>query len=100
VLFSVVGGAGVGARETLGNGMDIAEGGMRLETNRRYEVGSNLKARFMLPGDKVELHVEGRIVRLVQRANAYELGVQFLGLSEEDRIRLNYYLDRSLMAHR
>ena len=100
VFFSVVGSVGAGARETLGKGGDIAENGMRLETNRRYEIGSVIRARFILPGDKAEVHVEGRIVRLTPRGSSYELGIQFLQVPEEDRARLNAYLDRTLIARR
>ena len=89
----------VGGKESLGKGVVLSEGGMGLETARRYDPGSTLRLRFMLQGEKQEHKAITRVVRVSERAGggSFHLALEFLELSEGDRKRLNQYLDRPLV---
>ena len=95
VFFSVKG--YVGGKESLGRGIDLSEGGLSLETSRRYEPGTTFDLRFLLPGERYEQNAAARVVRASERADkTYLLSLEFTAMSIEDRQRLNLSLDRSL----
>lgn len=87
----------VGAKESLGKGIDLSEGGIGLETTRRHTPGSTISMRFMLPGERHEHRATGRIASVAERSNGTcLLGVEFSSMSARDRKRLNQYLDKTL----
>ena len=86
----------VGAKETLGKGIDLCENGMAIESTRRHEPGSTLCLRFMLPGERQEHRTTGRVASITERPDGtYLLGLEFTEMSDSDRKRLNQYLDRT-----
>jgi CheY-like chemotaxis protein len=87
----------VGAKESLGKGVELSEGVIGLETTKRYEPGSFLQLRFMLQGERAE-HIAGaRVLRVMERADqSYLHTLEFTDLTVPDRRRLNEYLDRAL----
>lgn len=89
----------VGAKESLGKGVEISEGVIGLETTRRYEPGSFLQLRFMLQGEKAEHTAGARVLKVTERGDQSFLHVlEFTELTVPDRRRLNEYLDRALGA--
>lgn len=95
VLFTLAG--VVGAKESLGRGVDLSESGVRLETNVPYEPGTTFHVRFLLPEERAELKASARLVRTVERSErSYILTLEFADMTPPDRARLNQYLDRTL----
>ena len=87
----------VGAKESLGKGVAISEGGMGVETTRRHDPGSEIHLRFLLPGERQEHKVKARIASARERENgSCLLGLEFVEMTDADRKRLNQYLDRTL----
>lgn len=85
-----------GDSETHGKALGISEGGMCLEVNRRYEVGTLRRLRFTLPGEEEEIEAPVRICWINRRSTGnYLLGLEFTGLDELLRRRLQKYMDRS-----
>lgn len=87
----------VGAKETLGRGIDLSEAGLRLETSLRFNAGTTFKVRFLLPGERVEHKATARLLRSVQHSDSSSiLSLEFTDMNPPDRTRLNQYLDRTL----
>lgn len=87
----------VGAKESIGKGVELSEGVMGLETTRRYEPGSFLQLRFMLQGERAEHTAGARVLRVTERSDQSFLHtLEFTDLTVPDRRRLNEYLDRAL----
>jgi CheY-like chemotaxis protein len=86
----------VGGKETLGRAVDVSEGGMTMETGRRYEPGTDFQLRFLLPGERKENRAGARVVRVTDRADrTFLLTLEFIDMSPEDRKRLNVNLDNA-----
>lgn len=89
----------VGAKESLGKGVELSEGGIGLETTRRYEPGALLHLRFILQGERAEHKAGARVIRVTERSDQSFLHtLEFTELTVPDRRRLNEYLDRALSA--
>ena len=87
----------VGAKESLGKGVALSEGGMGIETTRRHAQGAEVLLRFLLPGERQEHKVKARIASVRERENgSCLLGLEFVEMADADRKRLNQYLDRTL----
>jgi CheY-like chemotaxis protein len=87
----------VGAKESLGKGVELSEGGIGLETSRRYEPGALLHLRFLLQGERSEHNAGARVLRVTERNDqSYLHTLEFTDLTVPDRRRLNQYLDRAL----
>ena len=84
-------------RQTLGQGVDVSEGGMCLEVNQQYELGSTLNLRFLLPGMKEYTEVAAKVswVKEAQKG-AYLTGLEFTDLSAMDRRRLSQFMEQAL----
>ena len=62
---------------------DLCEGGAFVETPEGYGIGSVLSLRFMLPGSRYLISCAAAVRNL---RNGVGLGVQFLDISEDDRL--------------
>ena len=86
----------VGGKETLGKGVDLSEGGIRIEAPRAYSVGDIFSLRFLLPGDRQETRANGCVAAVGQKpGGVFVLTVRFTEMLESDRRRLNQHLDRA-----
>ncbi len=76
--------------------IDVSEGGAFLRSQLLFEVGNRLEVSFALPDDRTPVHVHARVVWVSQQedANAHEagLGLEFVGLSEDERQRINRFV--------
>ena len=89
----------VGAKESLGKGVELSEGVIGLETTKRYEPGSFLQLRFLLQGERAEHTAGARVLRVTERPDhSFLHTLEFTDLTVPDRRRLNEYLDRALGA--
>ena len=87
----------VGAKESLGKGVELSEGVIGLETTKRYEPGAFLQLRFLLQGEKAEHSAGARVLRVTERPDhSFLHTLEFTDLTVPDRRRLNEYLDRAL----
>jgi len=94
VLFTVT--STVGGKETMGKAVDMSESGMALETNRRYDVGSQCELRFIAPGERQEFRMSARVTRVSGKPDGkHLLGLEFGEMPPQIRSRLNAYMDRS-----
>jgi uncharacterized protein (TIGR02266 family) len=95
VLFNVE--SGGPARESLGRAVNISDGGLGLEVDRRYEVSTDLRLHFQLPGQARRIHAGARVRWIKPQGEArYAMGLEFTDLPADHRGELNRYLDAFL----
>ena len=86
--------------ETALTGMSFAKSanvsatGVLFYHDRPVETGSILNVKFLKPNSFDFFEGDAKVVRVEagEDENFYEIGIQFIGLSESDEKKLNYYL--------
>jgi len=77
----------------------IGEGGLYLQTERPYKVGSHLDIQLPLPSLRKPLHVRGEVIYIME-TNGRELpkgmGIKFIGLDLNAETLLRHYLESYL----
>ena len=81
----------------LANGMQVGEGrildvsvrGCLVESSLPVKVGDNLQLRLSLPEPEPSMRVSRAAVRWAQ---GLRFGVEFIGMEEKDRVRLNRFV--------
>ena len=73
---------------------DISIGGIFLETTVNFKVGDNLHLKFILPGDKQQVLITGKVVRITKKDSLVipGIGIEFEHLSYEDKKRIEGYV--------
>jgi len=78
---------------------DISAGGIRLMTPGQLDCDTVLELKFFLPGSKEMIYVTGRVVwtdkfeaGTLGAAEAYDSGIEFIGIDPEDREKINQYV--------
>lgn len=71
---------------------DLSEGGAFIETNEGFPIGSVLSLRFMLPG---ALALISCAVSVRNSRNGEGLGVQFLDISQNDRVLVGAFVNNT-----
>jgi len=93
------------AREAEGDGVllfeaaDVSSGGAFLKSDLLLEQGDPLALEFRIPGLQRLLRAQGRIAwvrRFPEEGQPAGMGVEFLGMTEEDRLSLRQYLEQAL----
>jgi c-di-GMP-binding flagellar brake protein YcgR len=76
---------------------DVGEGGMRFIGNEFLSLANRLVITLALPapGRSVKIITKVAWIRKVPMGDQYEIGSQFLSMSEEDKRELKEYLDKS-----
>lgn len=69
--------------------LDMSECGCLVESSLPVKVGDNLQVRLIFHGSEPSMRVSLAMVRWVQ---GFRFGVQFIGIEEQARARLNRYL--------
>ncbi len=82
---------------------DLSIGGIFLETQEPFPIGTEVKLEFPLPEVAERLSVKGAVVRIVERAEDAPgpypgMGIEFVGLSEEAQAMLADFITRSISA--
>jgi uncharacterized protein (TIGR02266 family) len=80
---------------------DLSLGGIFLETQEPFPIGTEVQLEFPLPEVAERLSVKGKVVRIVERAEDAPgpypgMGVEFMGMTEEARGMLADFVTRSL----
>ena len=89
-----------------GKYLNVSQGGILFQASEQIEIGSLLKIEFSLPENKVLaakyrefLNLEGKktiiigkVVRVNQKDDKYELGIQFINMYEGDMANLQRFL--------
>ena len=78
---------------------NISVGGIRIILLEKTEIGSLLELKFLLPESQKLISATGRvawveefIVGDAKKARAYEAGIEFINISEEDRNKIGEYV--------
>ncbi|TKB68274.1 MAG: PilZ domain-containing protein [Nitrospira sp.] len=69
--------------------LDMSECGCLVESSLPVKVGDNLQVRLLFHGSEPSMRVSLAVVRWVQ---GFRFGIQFIGIEEQARARLNRYL--------
>lgn len=84
------------------NSLNLSASGVLILTARRLKLGDTIKLQITLPLEKNKVQVEGEVVRVANeiqsRLNGY--GIVFTDLSEEDKARLQKFVDAGLSQNR
>jgi c-di-GMP-binding flagellar brake protein YcgR len=78
---------------------DISEIGIRIVAFERLNPYTMLDLKFLLPGSKESISATGRavwskesMVGTSSSSKAYEIGVEFVSISKEDREKINQFV--------
>lgn len=78
-----------GGRATRARVEDLSEGGAFVATEEPLPEGDEIEFKLTLPGGEDAIH--GRAV-VVWRQRAIGMGVRFVGLSNDQRVRINFHV--------
>src|SRR5215471_4375617 len=84
-----------GIGELLFEGVDLSAGGTFLRSDLLLEQGERLGLQFGMPGLPRQLHAEAQVAwvrRFPKPTEPAGMGIEFVGMSEEDRSALSHYL--------
>lgn len=81
-------------RFVLGRSMNISANGMLLEVDRVLPGDSDVRLHFYLPGDPKPLEIEAHVLRAEFIGTMAKYGLQFLNPTEEERRRIERYVER------
>jgi len=73
-------------------GANISAGGIYLERTVPHARGTMISIKFTLPGDSLPIQVGGQIVNVHDDAATPGMGVQFVGLTDNDRQRIERFV--------
>ena len=78
---------------------DVGEGGIRFVGNEFLSLAHRLVLNIALPdpGKSVKIISKVAWIRKVPMGDQYEIGSQFLSMSEEDKRELKEYLEKSMV---
>jgi hypothetical protein len=71
----------------------ISLGGMLVETGSELEMGGSYPAALYLPGSDHPVRFNGRIASKIPLESGFDVGIEFYGMSDEDRSRLAVFLE-------
>ncbi len=73
---------------------DLSEGGAFFDRAIPHPVGTEVEVVFILPGDDaVPIRCRGQVVNVPEMGDGLGMGVQFLDLSEPDRVRIDAFAE-------
>lgn len=71
---------------------DLSEGGAFFDRAIPHPVGTEVNVVFILPGDDLApIRCRGQVVNVPEMGDGLGMGVQFLDLSEPDRVRIDVF---------
>ncbi|MCM8774490.1 MAG: PilZ domain-containing protein [Candidatus Omnitrophica bacterium] len=95
VVYSVIGNEQLSGEAVTKN---ISEGGICLVVHNKIDLNSLLSLKIHLPDGKEPIQVTGKVVWkaeytfIIIQESRYDLGIQFLDISETDRNRIANYV--------
>jgi response regulator RpfG family c-di-GMP phosphodiesterase len=81
-------------RFILGRSVNVSSNGMLLEVERVLPGEGDLRIHFYLPGDARPLRVDAHVLRAEFSGTMARYGVQFAGVSDEEKERIEQYVRR------
>ena len=80
---------------------DLSAGGIFLETDTPYPIGSTLEMEIPLPEITDKIHLKGKVVRVVnieerQKGNTPGMGIQFVDLDNWTKAMLADFIAREM----
>jgi len=80
---------------------DLSAGGIFLETDHPYPVGTELELEFPLPEVSERIRIKGKVVRVVETSEQYKgktpgMGIQFEEMDSETSALLADFIAREL----
>jgi c-di-GMP-binding flagellar brake protein YcgR len=78
----------------VGNSVNVSATGILFRHDRPLEMGTMLNVRFLKPNSFDFFEGNAKVVRVEMCVgeSMYEIGVQFLDMSDSDQRKLNYYI--------
>lgn len=91
-----------GTPEKILAGIDISEGGLYLRTLTPVPDGTSLHIKFTLPHDSESIELDAEVVRTLRLGIQLEsepgMGLRFLGMPEDTRLRIRNFVQFTLMG--
>jgi len=73
--------------------INVSMGGVLFETKKPIPVSSIIECQFHIAGFKEPIYAKAKIVRVEELyTNKYDLGIQFIAISDDDRKVLEKYI--------
>jgi uncharacterized protein (TIGR02266 family) len=78
--------------------LNLSSGGIFIKTDTPLPIDSMLSLHFQLPGDLEPMNIQGRVVWIKQKANAFPsgMGVQFTELSQAHKKKIHAFVESSI----
>ncbi|MFH1092565.1 MAG: PilZ domain-containing protein [Candidatus Omnitrophota bacterium] len=78
--------------------VDVCALGLKIMPREKLEKGTQLRIVFNLPDEKDEIVAKCTVVAWVKRAenDLFETGIEFLEISEEDKVKISNYIQKTL----
>ena len=75
---------------------DVSEGGVRCLTPQLFPVSSDLGVELVLFKGEEVFNVKGKAMwfRMIPHSDQFDLGISFLDLSPQDKVRLSAYVSK------
>lgn len=77
--------------------LNISKGGLGVRTMTPLARGSRIRARFRLPGSKVDIEAEARVVWSDKQAG---MGLQFEKVGSDDQVAIDEFVDQHFFSNR
>lgn len=85
---------------------NISTGGICIILLNKVEIGDKLKLKFYLPGVNTPIMTVGRVVwtqeftvGTIDNSTAYDVGIEFIEISEDDRQKVNQYIAGQILIY-
>jgi diguanylate cyclase (GGDEF)-like protein len=80
--------------------LNVSEGGVLFGTTQRLEVGVTLQVSLKLPPERRPVRCLARVVRVIEEAGGYEIGVRFIDMDKSHRRLFNRFVRSQARAAR
>lgn len=79
-----------------GKARNVSAAGVLFFNERALDIGTIVNVKFLRPNSFDFFQGDAKVVRveIPESARGYEIGIQFIELSEDDEKKLNYYLSQ------
>jgi uncharacterized protein (TIGR02266 family) len=74
---------------------NLSQGGVYFEQTIPHTLGTRVKLRFALPGESHVIEAMGEIVNTPGEKDGLGMGLKFVDLTDEDRTRLDTFIERA-----
>lgn len=93
------------AQTTKTESKNISAGGIRIIALGELEVGKKMQLKFSIPDANITISAVGKvvwteefIVGSAKTGKAYEVGIEFISITDEDRKKIEEYVKKRLLG--